>query len=98
MSERKPALNEWATEFQNFLSCEGVNPPQIVSSKVLEKVCSDLNPDFLKVFSKLAMIHFVMGAFVLLICPQFGIALFDGMGLMTLFMRYGEVACSLACG
>jgi len=30
--------------------------------------------------------------------PQFGIGAFGGMGLMHLFMRFGETVCTLACG
>ncbi len=94
----KRSSEEWVHEFQQFIATEGVEPPRRVSDEILSRVRSDLNPPALQVFARLALIHFFVAALVLLICPQFGIAWFDGMGLMALFMRFGEVACSVACG
>ena len=43
-------------------------------------------------------IHFVVGAFTLLFCPQFGVSLTSGRGLMPYLMKYGESLCMLGCG
>lgn len=98
MSKKKITSKEWATEFQAFMSAEAVEPPSALSSEIVAKVHADLHPPVASVFSKMAAIHFVVGTLMLFICPQFGIALFDGMGLMSLFMHYGEMVCSVACG
>ncbi len=98
MNEKKLLLNEWANEFQSFLSAEKREPPEPISSRIIKIVQSDLNPSQWMVFVKLALIHFVVGFLVLLICPQFGIGLFEGMGLTALFMHFGELVCSIACG
>lgn len=89
---------DWPKEFQSFMSAGPVEPPKVKSEAILEKVRADLNPRFWQVFSKLAAIHFVTGSIMLLICPQFDIHLLGGMGLMGVFMRFGELACSVACG
>jgi hypothetical protein len=58
----------------------------------------DLNPAIWLVAAKLSVIHLVMGTFTLLFCPQFGINLGGGMGMMGLLMKYGDQACMLGCG
>lgn len=98
MNDKKLSLNEWANEFLAFLSAENREPPEPISSRVVKRVQSDLNPPQWIVFAKIALIHLVVGFLVLLICPQFGIGLFEGMGLTALFMHFGELICSVACG
>ncbi|MGE4234095.1 MAG: hypothetical protein AB7F43_12275 [Bacteriovoracia bacterium] len=88
----------WLKDFKDFVSSAPVNPPKEISDRIFKTVHEDLHPPFWKVFSKLALIHLVVGSIVLLFCPQFGISLFGGMGLMSLFMRFGEQACMAACG
>ena len=98
MNEKKLSLNEWANEFQFFLSVEKRDPPEPISSRIIKSVQSDLDPPQWIVFAKVALIHLVVGFLVLLICPQFGIGLFEGMGLTALFMHFGDLVCSIACG
>ena len=98
MNEKNLSLNEWANEFHSFLSVEKRDPPEPISSRIIKRVQSDLNPSQWRVFTKLALIHFAVGFLVLLICPQFGIGLFEGMGLTALFMHFGDLVCSIVCG
>ena len=90
--------NEWITEFQDFMSGVEVQPPQKLGSEILSTVHESLNPRAWIVFSKVALIHLIVGTTTLLFCPQFGVNLLGGMGLMAVFMRFGEFACMLGCG
>lgn len=89
---------KWIIEFKNFISAENVNPPAVLSHYILTAVRKDLDPSPLLVFGHLTMIHFVVGALTLLACPQFGINILPGMGLMAIFMDLGELGCMVACG
>lgn len=89
---------EWSQEFQEFMSAEPITPPENLTQQILARVHSDLNPSAWAVFLKLALIHSVVGTITLLFCPQFGFSLLGGMGLMSLFMKWGEQACMLGCG
>ncbi len=95
---KKQSVQDWARDFECFASVEERVPPLHVSAKVFDAVHHDLNPEASWVFAKLGLIQLLVGALVLAMCPQFGISIFPGMGLMTLFMRYGETACMLGCG
>lgn len=96
--KEKLTSKEWANEFQNFASAEEVAPPRKLSSQILTKVRTDLNPSSWFVFSKLAFIHLVVGTLTLLACPQLGINILPGHGLMAVFMKLGETGCTAACG
>ena len=86
-------------DFQDFKNGEPVSPPSHLSQAIQDRVHSDLNPSAWKVFSKLSLIHFVVGLVTLSICPQFGFRIFgEGSGLMGVFMTLGPSACGLACG
>lgn len=98
MNKKVTKPEYWAKEFQEFVGSDEVQPPREVSSNILSRVHADLNPTTWSVLSKLAFIHVLVGAITLLVCPQFGIGAFGGMGLMHLFMRFGETICTLACG
>ncbi len=98
MNEKNLSSSKWANEFQNFISADTRQPPKSISSEIIERVRKDLNPSQWKVFRKLALIHLGVGFLVLLVCPQFGIGLFEGMGLTALFMHFGELVCSTVCG
>jgi hypothetical protein len=89
---------EWAQEFQEFTSAEEIAPPLKVTQKILAHVESALNPPWWSVLSRLALIQMIVGAVTLLFCPQFGINLGGGAGLMGVFMRWGEEVCMLGCG
>lgn len=89
-------LNE---EFREFQSSEESIPPQAVTESILRRVHADLNPNSWKVFSKLSLIHLVVGAATLAVCPQFGIRILgEGMGLMRHFMVFGTYGCIAVCG
>jgi hypothetical protein len=90
--------NDWNTEFREFLREEEITPPKHLSDQILSTDMNELNPSPWFVFSKLALLHAFFGTLTLLFCPQFGISLFGGMGLMGLFMEYGEKACMVGCG
>lgn len=91
--------SDWNKDWKEFSAIQGITPPAALSEKVLSKIHSELHPNAWKVFSKLALIHALVGAVTLSICPQFGIRLLgDGMGLMHIFMGLGKFGCPLACG
>lgn len=86
-------------DFLDFKNGEPVAPPLHLTEKIIGQVHSDLNPNPWKVFSKLSLIHFIVGLVTLSICPQFGFRIFGtGAGLMGAFMALGPYACGLACG
>jgi hypothetical protein len=85
-------------QFSEFLASSEVRPPEVLTEKISGIVRQDLNPAAWRVFTKQGAIQLLVGALVLLFCPQFGINLFPGMGLMALFMRFGEIGCMVGCG
>lgn len=86
-------------DFKEFQNTKAINPPDALSSKILDQVKRDLHPSAFKVFSKLSIIHFLVGVATLAICPQFGLKLFgDDLGLMSVFMHFGHYGCMMACG
>jgi hypothetical protein len=89
---------DWVKEFQTFIYSNEISPSNKVSSDLLSIIQADLNPSIYKLFVKLILTHFIIGTLILFICPQFEISLFNGLGLTAIFMHFGEVACSLACG
>ncbi|MEW6058413.1 MAG: hypothetical protein AB1540_17565 [Bdellovibrionota bacterium] len=98
MSRKEMTPKQWSDEFQEFMSARETEPPQNLSIGILARIRADLSPAAWLVFSKMALIHSVVGTMVLLFCPQFGITILPGMGLMALFMRFGETACMVGCG
>ena len=92
------ASAQWAREYQEFLAAEPVSPPEALSESIISRVRRDLNPSAWLVFSKLTLVHVFVGTVTLLFCPQFGFSPSGGMGLMALFMKFGEEACMLGCG
>jgi hypothetical protein len=90
--------NEWIAEFQEFVSGAEVQPPKNLGTEILSRIHESLNPRAWVVFTKVALIHLFVGTATLLFCPQFGVNLLGSMGLMAVFMRFGEVACMLGCG
>ena len=97
MSE-KLSPSDWARDFEKFAHAPEQTPPAAVSAKILGAVRADLNPAVSRVFAKLGLIQLAVGAFVLAMCPQFGLSLVPGMGLMNLFMNFGETTCMVGCG
>jgi hypothetical protein len=96
--KEKLSPQEWAQEFQEFSSADEITPPLKVSRLILSHVETALNPPWWKVLSRLALIQAIVGAVTLLFCPQFGVSLVGGAGLMGIFMRWGEEACMMGCG
>lgn len=90
--------NKWDEDFQDFLAASPTSVPTNTSRKVLSEIHHRLNPPAFSVFLKTSFIHFVVGSFSLLLCPQFGISLTGSMGLMRYMMQYGETVCMFACG
>ncbi len=95
---KKENSMKWAWEYQDFLAGPVVMPPAHISESILARIHSDLNPSAWRVFSKLSLIHLIIGTITLLFCPQFGLGFTDGIGLMALFMRFGDQVCMLGCG
>lgn len=89
---------EWADEFKSFMDAAPIAPPQNVRENVLNYVHKELNPSSFKVFSKISLIHVVVGFVSLLMCPQFGFSPLGNMGLMSVLMKYGDAVCMLGCG
>jgi hypothetical protein len=88
----------WSKEYAEFAAVTPVNPPEDVSERVRSSILSELSPSAWKVFGKVALIHLFTGGIGLLFCPQFGISITGGMGLSAIYMLFGPVACSVACG
>lgn len=97
-SPHSPTSKEWMNELSEFISVEPVQPPKALSELITGRVHEDLNPVLWKVFLKLTFIHALVGGVTLAFCPQFGFGLTSGMGLMGLFMRFGNEACMVGCG
>src|SRR4051812_13051299 len=86
------------TDYQEFAEMKAVIPAPALTETILSQVERDLNPPLIKTLSKVFLMHAVAGGITLLFCPQFGVNLGGGMGLMALFIRIGEPQCMLGCG
>lgn len=97
--KEKPSAEEWVEEFQAFVSAQEAAPPASLTDRIRARVHADLNPSAWKIFSKMSAIHAVTGTATLMLCPQFGVSpLTESMGLMALFMKWGDTACMVGCG
>lgn len=96
--EKRPSQQLYVQEFQEFLAVREAEPPVSISENVLVRIQREMSPASWLVFSKLALIHWVVGTVTILFCPQFGISLTGGMGIMSFFMKFGEEICMIACG
>lgn len=71
-------------------------------NKIFQNIKKDLFPEVnpFKLLPRLLAIHMLATAFVMAICPQFGLGLFSNghSGLTTLFMQVSHEFCQLACG
>lgn len=71
-------------------------------NKILQNIKQDLFPEVnpFKFLPRLFLIHALVTAFVMAICPQFGLGLFrlGHYGLTSLFMQVSHEFCQLACG
>src|SRR3989344_5034794 len=96
--ENKQSYSDWQKDFTEFSAAEPAYVPEPLSNSIVEQVQSDLHPSAFRVFTKTALIHSVVGASTLLICPQFGLSLTGSHGLMHYLMQYGASVCMLGCG
>lgn len=88
----------WESEFADFLMSEPVEVPHKVTETIFSEIHHELNPSFLQVFGKISYIHFIVGFFTLLFCPQFDISITSQFGLIPYFMQFGHEVCTFACG
>jgi len=94
----KQDFSTWQKEFSEFSAAEPIKVPASSANSILEKVRSDLNPSGIRVFTKVTLIHTLVGAATLLACPQFGISVTSSHGLMHYLMQFGDSVCMLGCG
>lgn len=97
MSKNRSSI-DMNKDFQEFLSCDEAAPPVAVSERIIGQIKADLNPGFMRVFTKLALVHAFVGSLSLLFCPQFGIAPLGHEGLKSFYMMFGPHVCLAACG
>lgn len=96
--KQKLSPDEWMKEYQEYLSTDELQPPQKITEKIWNRVHQDLNPNLFSVFSKLSLIHAVIGTITLLFCPYSELYSFQSFNLMSLLMKFGEQVCMLGCG
>ena len=86
-------------EYEEFMNTSDLAVSSAVSRRILGGVYEDLNPSVWRVSGKLVLVHLLSAAVTLSACPQFGFRLLgEGMGLMHIFMRFGTITCTFACG
>jgi hypothetical protein len=92
--------NQWRQEFGQFMDSPAIQPPLDVEQAILASVHRELHPAFLLIFTKLLVIHSLIGTLSLAFCDQFGVTPFStGFSLSHYFMQWGGHAfCMLACG
>ncbi len=88
----------WESEFADFLRSEPAEVPQKLTETILEKIHQQLNPSFLQVIKKISFIHFIVGFFTLLFCPQFNVSITSQLGLVSYLMQFGHKVCTFSCG
>jgi hypothetical protein len=88
----------WEKEFHEFIGSDPVEPPKALSEQILSRVRADMHPAAWRVFSKVALVHLVVGTLSLLFCPQFGLSISGNPGMFGLLMYFGDKACMLGCG
>jgi hypothetical protein len=92
-------LDETNKDFKEFMDSAEDAPPQDIKNKIFSLVHQDLNPNPWMIFTKVSFTHLLVGLLTLSICPQFGFKFFgEGLGLMKLFLRFGEYGCTILCG
>lgn len=91
-------MDSWQKEFSEFCSTAPAEIKEHLSAGLVADVRRDLNPSAWSVFSKVALVHAIVGSLTLLICPQFGFSFTSSHGLMPYLMKYGESVCMLGCG
>lgn len=85
-------------DFEDFLKSPPVEVPPLHTLPVGRELSALVSPSPWLVFSKLCWIVAFVGALNLLLCPQFGIGLSKGIGLLEYFMSFGHLPCKVLCG
>lgn len=98
MIKNFPSHEEWVREFQEFIEAKEISPPSHLDQAILKKVHEDLNPPALLLFSKLTLIHAIVGTLTLFFCPQFGFSPISDVGILHFLMRFGDQVCMFGCG
>jgi hypothetical protein len=88
----------WEKDFSEFLGSENNDVPESVSRNILNQIHDELNPSAFKLFGKISAIQLVVGFVTLLFCPQFGVSITSGHGLMPYLMKFGDSVCMVGCG
>lgn len=88
----------WEKEFTDFLNTEPVSVPDSITDKIMTTIHAEMNPSAFKVFSKISVVHLIIGFVTLLFCPQFGISLTSLAGLTHYLMPLGHEFCTFVCG
>ncbi len=94
--KNETAEQEWMSEYRDFLASPERQAPVNLTRDILQFVHRELNPGFLSVFRKMALLHIATGSLSLLLCSQFGMG--QGLNLAHVMMRWGELACMVGCG
>jgi len=90
---------DWLKEFQSFMKEQPIATPRFIDDIILSNVKKDLNPSLGAVLAKLFGLHALGAAIVSLFCPQLGVGPVIGeVGIMSLFMQFGPLACAALCG
>jgi len=90
---------EWLNDFNEFMDCENIQPPEALTKKILSNTKKLINPSPWFVFVKLLGIHSIFGTLSLAICNQFGLNPFNThLSLSEYFMTFGHSVCMTLCG
>ncbi len=99
MDKKLEHENQWLQAFHEFTTLEKVQPPQFLSDKILKQTHERLNPRASIIFSKLLIVHTLVGTLSLAVCDQFGVTPFrTGFSLSHYFMTFGHGFCMVLCG
>lgn len=86
-------------DFLNFSKKATISPPPAVRTHFFDSLNKLTTPSLTQVFRNIISIHLLSSVFSLTICPQFGVRLFfQGHGLMSYFMKAGDLWCWVYCG
>lgn len=84
-------------EFQVFLKSEAP-PPSELERQLLSNIHQRLNPSLKLAVTKLFGLNAVGSIATLSLCPQYGLSITGGHGLMPYFMNISPAFCFFMCG
>lgn len=91
--------NDIQKDYNEFLNSDPVLPSHELSKRVLWQIHQELKFSPTLVLAKLGFVHMLASAFILYICPQFGVSWGRAsISLTDFFMRFGHEACAALCG